>query len=71
MRRSTSRAAAFALAAVWFTGVAPQHDARADARGYVGERCFNERAYLKSYGAIPLVPDFVKLDWTKSPNPEK
>ncbi len=32
---------------------------------------FDERAYLKSYGSLPLIPDFVKIEWTTSPDPEE
>jgi len=39
--------------------------------GYVNDRRFDERAYLHSYGALPLIPDFLKLEWTNSPDPEK
>ncbi len=39
--------------------------------GYVDGKRFDERAYLKSYGALPLIPDFVKIEWTTSPDPDK
>jgi len=39
--------------------------------GYVDGKRFDERAYLRSYGALPLIPDFVKIEWTTSPDPDK
>ena len=39
--------------------------------GYVGGKRFDERAYAYSYGALPLIPDFVKLEWTHSPDPDR
>lgn len=38
---------------------------------WVDGKRFDERAYLKSYGALPLVPDFVKIEWTTSPDPNE
>jgi len=37
---------------------------------WVNERRFDERVYHTSWGALPLIPDFVNLDWTTSPDPE-
>ncbi len=39
--------------------------------GYVEGRRYDERAYLKSYGALPLIPDFIDLAWTDSPDPQQ
>ncbi len=38
---------------------------------YVEGRRFDERAYLHSWGRSPLVPDFVRLEWTDSPPPDR
>ncbi len=38
---------------------------------YVDDRRFDERAYLHSWGCSPLVPDFVRLEWTDSPPPDE
>jgi len=36
---------------------------------WVDEKRFDERAYLHSWGSAPIVPDFVRLEWTDSPDP--
>jgi len=38
---------------------------------WVDETRFDERAYLHSWGSAPIVPDFVRLEWTDSPDPNE
>lgn len=38
---------------------------------WVDGKRFDERSYLKSYGSLPLIPDFVKIEWTTSPDPNE
>ncbi|MBD3292325.1 MAG: hypothetical protein GF393_05335 [Armatimonadia bacterium] len=38
---------------------------------WVDGKRFAERAYLHSQGLSPLVPDFVRLEWTDSPDPDE
>ena len=37
---------------------------------WVDGKRFDERAYLRSLGLNPLVPEFVRLEWTQSPDPD-
>ena len=39
--------------------------------GYVEGRRYDQRAKLVSWGKNPLVPDFVPLQWTRSPSPDQ
>ena len=38
---------------------------------WVDGKRFDERTYLRSLGLNPLVPEFVRLEWTQSPDPEQ
>ena len=38
---------------------------------YVNGRRYDQRAKLVSWGGNPVVPDFVPLEWTRSPAPDK
>jgi len=38
---------------------------------WVDGKRFDERAYAHSYGALSLIPDFLNLEWTNSPDPEQ
>ena len=39
--------------------------------GYVNGRRYDQRAKLVSWGKNPVVPDFVPLEWTRSPAPDQ